>query len=164
MKAKYWIIVFAAALLTWNCQAQRTLADLVEEANAGWMIGTWKATTDEGGAFTLSFAWDLGRRVIALHGKGDDVEFRGFSLLEPGSDEVSYMGFDNRGSVSRGKWAMENDELVLRVESRTEEGTSKMAAVFTAAANGGLNLRLHRMDDWGGLISPEQTLLRFKKT
>jgi hypothetical protein len=164
MKAKYLVVVFAAVFAVWNCEAQRTLSDLVEEANAGWMMGTWKGSTEDGEAFTLSFDWDLGKRVIALHGKSEEVEFKGFSVLEPGSDEVSYVGFDSRGTVSRGKWGMENEDLVLRVESRTEEGTWKMAAVFTASAGGGLTLKLHRMDDWGGLISPEQTILRFKKS
>jgi hypothetical protein len=163
MKTNYSIMAVVACLLTWNCQAQQTLADMVQEANAGWMLGTWKANTDEGGTFTLSLAWDLNKRVVVLHGKGEEMEFKGYSVLEPGSDEVSYVGFDSRGAVSKGKWGMENNELVLRVESRTETGTWKMAAVFTAAADGGLNLRLHRLDDWGSLISPEQTLLRFKK-
>lgn len=81
-----------------------------------------------------------------------------------GKTKIVYVGFDNRGAISRGKWARENGELVLRVESRMEQGTWKMAAVFASASGGGLNLRLHRIDDSGNMISPEQTLLRFKKS
>ncbi len=164
MKTKKLFVILAACLLTWSTQAQQTLSDLVQEANAGWMMGSWKATTDDGGTFTLGFSWDLDKHVIVLHGKGDDMEFKGYSVLEPGSAEVTYIGFDARGAVSKGKWGMEDNELVLRVESKTDRGTWKMAAVFTAASGGGLNLRLHRLDDWGGLITPEQTLLRFKKS
>ena len=163
MKTQHLFLALAASLLTTMAQAQQTLSDLVQEANAGWLIGSWKATTDEGGTFDLSFSWDLDKHVILLHGKGDDFEFKGFSALEPGSDEVSYVGFDSRGAVSKGKWALENNDLVLRVETRTEERTWKMAAVFASAAGGGLNLRLHPLDEWGNLVTPEQTLLRFKK-
>jgi hypothetical protein len=158
------IVALAAGLMTWTSQAQQTLVDLVQEANAGWMLGSWKATTDDGGTFVLSLSWDLDEHVVVLQGKGDEVEFKGYSALEPGTDQVSYVGFDNRGAVSKGKWGMEDNELVLRVESRSERGTWKMAAVFTSASGGGLNLRLHRLDDWGNLVSPEQTLLRFKKS
>ena len=164
MKTRYSILALAALLLGTNTQAQQTLADLVQEANAGWMLGSWKATTDEGGAFTLNLSWDLDRHVVVMHGKGDDMEFKGYSALEPASDQVAYVGFDNRGAISKGKWAMEDGELVLRVESHSDRGTLKMAAVFASASGGGLNLRLHRLDEWGNLITPEQTLLRFKKS
>ena len=106
MKTRYCIVALAALLLGTNTQAQQTLADLVQEANAGWMMGTWKASTDDGSAFTLSLSWDLDRHVVVMHGKGDDMEFKGFSALEPASDQVNYVGFDNRGAVSKGKWAM----------------------------------------------------------
>jgi hypothetical protein len=164
MKTRYCIIALASLLLGTNTQAQQTLADLVQEANAGWMMGTWKASTDDGSAFTLSLSWDLDRHVVVMHGKGDDMEFKGFSALEPASDQVNYVGFDNRGAVSKGKWAMEDGELVLRVESRSDRGTLKMAAVFASASGGGLSLRLHQVDQWGNLVTPEQTLLRFKKS
>jgi hypothetical protein len=164
MKTRYCILALAGLLLGTNTHAQQTLADLVQEANAGWMMGSWKATTDDGGTFALTFSWDLDRHVVVLHGKGDDMEFKGYSALEPASDQVAYVGFDNRGAISKGKWAMEDGELVLRVENRSDRGTYKMAAVFTSASGGGLSLRLHRIDDWGNLVTPEQTLLRFKKS
>lgn len=163
MKTPHLFLALAASLLTTMAQAQQTLSDLVQEANAGWMMGSWKATADDGGTFNLSFSWDLDKHVIVLHGKGDDVEFKGYSALEPGSDQVSYVGFDNRGTITKGKWGVENEELVLRVESQSDERTWKMAAVFTSADGGNLNLRLHRLDESGNLVSPEQTLLRFKK-
>lgn len=163
MKARFSIIVLATLLLGTPSHAQQTLADLVQEANAGWMLGSWKAPTDDGGTFSLSFSWDLDRHVVVLHGKGDDMEFKGYSALEPASEEVSYFGFDNRGSITKGKWAMEGGELVLRVESRSQRGTMKMAAVFVPASGGNLNLRLHQLDQWGSLVYPEQSLLRFKK-
>jgi hypothetical protein len=163
MKKQYFILVFAVTFLGQILHAQQSLSDLVQEANAGWMIGSWKATTDDGGTFSMTFSWDLDKHVIVLHGKGDDLEFKGYSALQPGTDQVSYFGFDNRGVVSQGKWSMENDELTLRVESQTDEGVRKMAAVFVSGSGGGLVVRLHRLDDSGDLISPEQQLLRFTK-
>jgi len=164
MKTRYCIAALAALLLGTNTQAQQTLADLVQEANAGWMVGSWKATTDDGGTFALNLSWDLDRHVVVMHGKGDDMEFKGYTALEPASDQVNYVGFDNRGAISKGKWAMEDGELVLRVESRSDRGTTKMAAVFASASGGGLNLRLHQVDQWGNLVTPQQMLLRFKKS
>ncbi len=163
MKTRHLFLVFAVCLISSLVQAQQTLSDLVQEANANWIIGSWKASTDTGGTFRLDITWDLDKHAVVLHGKGDDIEFKGFSVLEPGSDQVSYFGFDNHGVVSKGMWSKENDELVLRVESRTDEGARKMAAVFTSTV-GGLDLRLHRLDDSGNLVAPEHVLMQFKKS
>ena len=164
MKTRYCIVALAALLLGPNTQAQQTLADLVQEANAGWMMGSWKATTDDGSAFTLNLSWDLDRHVVVMHGKGDDMEFKGYSALEPASDEVDFCRVrqsrrDQQGNVGHGRRGSGSEG-----RSRSDRGTLKMAAVFASASGGGLNLRLHQIDQWGNLVTPEQTLLRFKKS
>ena len=153
------------ACTTWvNAQAQQQLADLVSEAKAEWMLGKWEAQTDNGSTLVLGIAWDLDKHVVVFHGKGTDMEFKGYSALEPGSGEVKYTGFDNRGVITKGVWGMEADELVLRVESQTpDRGSRKMAVVFTGNATEGLQVRLHQLNDSGGLVSPARTTYKFKK-
>ena len=147
-----------------GAQAQPKLADLVDEAKADWMLGKWEAATDSGGTVTLEFSWDLDKHVIVLHCKTPDMEFKGYSVLDPaGANEVKYFGFDNRGALSKGNWALEGSDLVLRVESQTSERTVKMGAVFGGSASEGLQLRLHGIDSSGGLAQPARLALKFKK-
>jgi hypothetical protein len=58
---------------------------------------------------------------------------------------------------------MEGGELTLRLESKTADGSRKMAAVFTGSATAGLEVRLHGVDDSGSLASPARTVLKLKK-
>jgi hypothetical protein len=152
-------------LVAWvGAQAQTNLEDMVNQGDAAWMLGKWEGPSDDGTSVTLTFSWDLNKNVVVLHGKvGSEMEFKGFSAIEPGSGEVKYTGFDNRGTVTRGAWGMENGELTLRLESKTAEGSRKMAAVFTGSASQGLEVRLHGVSDSGDLASPARTTLKLKK-
>ena len=128
------------------------------------MLGQWEAPIDNGGTFALGIAWELDQHVVVLHGKGGEMEFKGYSVLEPGGAEVKYFGFDNRGTVSKGVWGLEGDELTLNIESQTaERGTRKMAASFTGNATDGLKMSLYQVGDLGGRVSPAAMTLNFKK-
>lgn len=142
--------------------AQQNLADLVAEANAGWMMGKWEAQIDSG-TVTLEFAWDLDKHVVAMHGKTPDMEFKGYSVRDPASNiDVSYYGFDNRGAVTKGAWTLEGEDLVLRIESKSSERTTKMGVVFAGSASQGLTLRLHGIDSSGNLTASRGEVM-FKK-
>jgi len=154
------LLTFAAWV---GAQAQTPLEDMVNQGDAAWMLGRWEGPADDGTPVTLNFSWDLNKQVVVLHGKVADMEFKGYTALEPGSDEVKYVGFDNRGTFTRGAWAMEGGELTLRLESKTADGSRKMAAVFTGSATQGLEVRLHGVNEYGTLASPARTTLKLKK-
>ena len=149
---------------TWvGAYAQQTLSDLVEQANAGWMLGKWEAQIDSG-TVTLEFSWDLDKQVVVLHGKTPDMEFKGYSARDPMSaTDVNYYGFDNRGAVTKGAWTLEGEDLVLRIENRTSERTTKMGVTFSGSANQGLILGLHGIDSSGNLVTPARVERKFKK-
>ncbi len=143
-------------------QAQQKLVDLVSEANAEWMFGKWETQTDSG-SVTLDVSWDLAKHVVVLHVKTPDMELKGYSALDPTSTmDVSFYGFDDRGTISKGKWALEDGKLVLRIESQTAERTVKMAAVFAGNSTDGLLVSLHGVDQYGSL-APARSEVRFKK-
>jgi hypothetical protein len=155
------LLTLAALVRT---QAQQSLSDLVGEAKAEWMFGQWEAQTDNGGTFTLKVSWDLDKHVVVLHGKGGEMELKGYSVLEPGTSQVKYIGFDNRGAVTKGAWGMEGEELVLRAESTVPEGSSrKTAFVFAGTPSEGLQIRIHQVSGSGDLVTPARITLKFKK-
>jgi len=153
-----------ACSLSVATHAQRSLADIVDEAKVGAMIGTWAAQTDEGQSFTIAFAWDLDKHVINLTCKTPDSDLKGYTSVDPTSNEVTYVGFDNHGTVTKGSWTKEGDDIVLRFESRSaDRGPVKMAAVFSPKSEKEFELRLQGVSDSGDLVSPARTVLKFKK-
>lgn len=158
----------AVGLLAWaaslGLQAQPTLAELVTEAKADWMFGSWEAQSDSGESVRLNISWDLDQRVIVLHVKTGEIESKGFTALDPTSHEPTYVSFDSRGSLGKGTWGLESEALVLRIESRSHEySPRKLGFVFTGNATDGLQVRLHPMTTSGDLESPARLTLKFKK-
>src|SRR5262245_19165291 len=120
------ILVFALFFL--RAQGQESLRDLVSEAKTEWMVGKWEATGDNGETITLDIQWDLDKHVMLMHVTTPNMESKGYTFVEPGTREAKYVSFDNRGSVGKGAWSMESDELVLRTESRgSDRGPLKAA-------------------------------------
>lgn len=164
MMTRYLALGLVACTAWMAAHAQQSLADLVSEANADWMLGKWEAQTNDGNTVTLAFSWDLNKHVVVQQGKIGDMEFKGYTALDPNTSEPKYVGFDSRGSVSKGTWGVESGELTLRLEGQSRErGSYKMAVVYGGNATAGLKLRIHQVDQWGGLVSPESTALTFKK-
>jgi hypothetical protein len=162
MITRYITIGLAVCALAFSASAQQNLEELVKEANANWMFGKWQAESDNG-TVTIELSWDLEKHVILLHAKTPDMESKGYTAKMPGSEDVVYVSFDNRGSVGKGKWAMENEELVLRVDQKSADRTWKMAVVFGGSESKGLQVRVHRVEDSGDLETPARIDLKLKK-
>ncbi len=164
MIARYLAVGLLACAASLGVQAQQTLSELVAEARADWMFGQWEAQGDSGEAIRLNISWDLDKHVVVLHVKAGDMESKGYTALDPGSPEPKYVSFDNRGSLGKGTWGMESEELVLRTESQSRErGPWKIGFVFTGNATDGLQVRLHPITTSGDLESPARMTLKFKK-
>lgn len=164
MIARRLVLSVLLGVMCFGARAQESLSEMVSQANAEWMLGTWQGSSDDGNTVTIAFSWDLDKHVVVLQSKMGDVEIKGYSALDPVSREVKYVGFDNRGTVSKGGWGLEGGELTLRVESQTmERGPWKMAVVFAGEAASGLEARVHRIDDSGNLVTPARSTLKLKK-
>jgi len=164
MIVRYLAVGLFACLLSFSAQAQRSLASLVSDAEAEWMFGKWQAQTENGDAVTLDVSWDLEKHVVLLHVKVGDMESKGYTVMEPKAELPKYYSFDNKGSVGKGSWNMENGDLVLRVESESpERGPWKSGFVFTGNASTGLQVRMHNVDSSGDLATPARVTFKFKK-
>jgi len=164
MIARFLVVSLTACLLSVSAYAQRTLESMVSEAEAEWMFGQWQAQTENGDTVTLNVSWDLEKHVAVLHVKAADMESKGYTVMEPKAEFPRYYSFDNRGSVGKGSWNMENGELVLRVDSETaDRGTRKAAFVFSGSASAGLQVRMHTVESSGDLATPARMTLKFKK-
>lgn len=156
------ICIALVGLSSLALQAQQSLSELVKEARADWMFGRWEAETDSGDKVQLNVSWDLEKNVAILHVKTGEMEHKGYTYIEPGSSEAKWISFDNRGSVGKGTWGMESEELVLRTETQTDRGARKVAFVFTGSASEGLQIRMHGIESSGDL-SERKTVFKFKK-
>jgi hypothetical protein len=163
MIARVLVIGLMSLLCTFSASSQQTLADLVTEAKAEWMFGQWEGQSDNGDKVQLGVSWDLDKHVVILHVKTTEMESKGYTVIDPVSATPKYFSFDNRGSVGKGGWEMEAEELVLRVEIQSaDRGPWKAGLVFTGSATEGLKIRMHSLTDSGSL-GEARTSFKFKK-
>jgi len=162
MIARLLLLVFAAWLGSAAAHAQ-SLSDLVNDAKADWMFAQWEAQSDSGDTVKLNISWDLDKHVAILHVKTSDMESKGYTVIDPAKGSAVYYSFDNRGSVGKGSWEMESDELTLRVEIQSSERDPfKVAFVFGGSAESGLEIRMHPISSSGDLEASSRTY-KFKK-
>lgn len=153
-----------ACLVSLSAHAQPSLESMVSEESMEWMFGQWQAQSENGETVTMNVSWDLAKHVVVLHVKAADMESKGYTVLEPNAEFPRYYAFDNRGSVGKGSWNMENGELVLRTESeRPDRGPLKAGFVFTGSPSTGLQVRMHTIDSSGDLVTPARVSFKFKK-
>jgi hypothetical protein len=164
MIARYLGVGLLTCLLSFSAQAQRSLESLVADASADWMFGNWQAETDNGDTVTLKVSWDLDKHVVVLYVKAGDMESKGYTVMEPKAELPKYYAFDNRGTVSKGSWNVENGDLVLRVDSESPDRAPwKGGFVFTGSASTGLQVRMHNVESSGDLATPARATFKFKQ-
>lgn len=161
---RYLALGLLACTLAFSSNAQTSLKSLVAENSVEWVFGSWKGEGDNGETGTLDMSWDLDKHLIVLHVKIGDMESKGFTVLEPNQERPSYYSVDNRGSVAKGSWDKENDEMILRVTANSaERGPRKMAFVFSGSPEKGLQVRVHAIDSDGNLEQEPKQTFKFKK-
>ena len=164
MIVRYMGVGLLSCLVSFTALAQRSLENMVSDADAEWMFGKWQAQTENGDPVMLNVSWDLDKHVILLHVKIGDTENKGYTVMEPKVEQPKYYSFDNKGTIGKGTWGMENNELVLRVESESpDRGPWKAGFVFTGSASTGLQVRMHSVDSSGDLATPARATFKFTK-
>lgn len=150
-----------------TAQAQESaslLAERIEAEGLGWMLGKWKAFDDNGNDLTYSLQYDLDRQVVVSHTQASWIEAKGISAIPPNSGAATYVGFDNHGGMSTGTWSLDDGKIVLNVAWTSAEGVSGHAAyVHSQAGENRLKVAIHRRDEAGQILQPEQVSFVFTR-
>lgn len=159
---------YALVLALLSClaaaQGQQTLAEMVDQAGAEWMMGNWVSEDENGQAIDLSFAWALDKHAILLDRKDSRWEIKSMTAVDPESGEVKYVGVSNRGGIILGTWSEESGNPLLKFNVRGREGRSwKGAVLFKSAGDQNLLVEYFATDDSNNLVEPAQAKFVFKR-
>ena len=163
ISTKYALILALVGCVS-AAQAQPSLAELVDQAGAEWMIGNWVSEGENGETISLSTAWALDKNVILLDRKDSRLEIKSMTAVDPQSGEVRYVGVSNHGGIILGTWTEESGNPVLKFKAHGRDGRSlKGAVVFKSGADQTLLAEYYPIDDSDNLVEPAKAKFVFKR-
>lgn len=142
------ITLLAAALISFvSLKASASpFADLANEKDAEWIIGTWTAAE---GKFKVTYEWRLEKHAIAVKFEGGGRSSEGMMALKPGTKEVHYMGVDSLGAISLGQWVESNGHPALKTTRVDSNGETKVIAEHIKVDEKTFKTRLLKQNDAG---------------
>jgi hypothetical protein len=118
------------SLLVATAATARNLNDVIQEAGAGWLEGTWESHDEAGHTTTTAYHWALDRHAVMLQLQSTRVNSRGMIFFRAADDEVVYVAADNRGGTSRGTCQMIDGCPVILYQYTSETGDKLQVAVL----------------------------------
>jgi hypothetical protein len=161
-------IVFLAIAILIICagstMAQQSFRDLAEEYGAGWLIGRWTATTDDGTTILLVYKWELNGHLISVDMKMGEYASRGMIYFVPAEEEAVQVSVDNRGGRSKSAWESQGDKLISRTERVSADGeVQKSATTFSKVDAKTIKIALYGLDEDGWLADEPWFTMDFKR-
>jgi hypothetical protein len=147
MKTKFLaaVLLLAVAPLTLPTHAS-PLSDLVEQQQAGWLLGSWTSTD---GNVKLRYEYRLDQNVIGVKFKGGEREAEGMIALKPGTQESVYVAVDNQGAVSKGEWAKHEGNPLLKTTVMSGQGEMKLASEHIQVDADTMRVKVYKQDEAG---------------
>jgi hypothetical protein len=101
---------------------QESLKDIVEQEGLAWMVGRWRATTDEGTEILLSYQWAVKGNAMISSFKMGERESLGIIYLDMDAQQGKQISVDSRGQVTKAIWESEYGDAISRTKMTDEYG------------------------------------------
>jgi hypothetical protein len=151
-------------ILTAGAGGQEGLGEMVTMGGFEWLLGNWKATTDQGVEVNSFYKWGLNKNLINMGFKMGEFEGRGMIYLDPTNYQVHQVGVDNRGGVAKGTWDADGDKAVARLVYTPPEGeVRRMASVHSKVDADTMKVEFYEMDKDGWLADEPGGKLQYKR-
>ena len=111
--------------------AEKTLGDILRQSNWDRIIGTWVNADTKGTRSITTYAWKF-RNETMLEATTKDGEDEAVALIgvKGKTSEVFYVGMDNKGTHSLGRWKFNKTEAVLELAFAMAEGKDENLRVL----------------------------------
>ncbi|MBL7145831.1 MAG: hypothetical protein ISS76_16455, partial [Phycisphaerae bacterium] len=98
------------------------LKDIVEQQGLAWMVGRWKATTDDGTEILLSYQWTVKGHAMISSFKMGERESLGIIYLDLDAQQGKQISVDSRAQVTKATWEAEYGKAISKTKMTDEYG------------------------------------------
>ena len=142
---------------------QESLKDIVEQQGIAWMIGRWKATTDDGTDILLSYRWAVkGNAMISSFKMGERSQL-GMIYLDLDAQQGKQISVDSRGQVTKATWEAEYGEAIAKTKMTNEYGeATDVGIAYSKVDEATIKVAIYGLDN-GELSDSSMFEINFKK-
>jgi hypothetical protein len=142
---------------------QESLKNIVEQEGFGWIIGNWKATTDDGTEMLLSYQWAVKGHTIVSSFKMGDMSSLGMIYLDMEAEQAKQISVDSRGRASKATWEPRYDKAISKTTMADEYGqVTDVGIVYSKVNDTTIHVELYELDN-GELSDSPAFEIDFKK-
>jgi hypothetical protein len=114
---------------------QESLKDIVEQEGLAWMVGRWKATTDDGTDMLLSYQWAVKGHAMVSSFKMGEIESLGIIYLDLDAQQGRQISVDSRGQVTKAIWESEYGDAISKTTMTDEYGQKTDVGITYSKVN-----------------------------
>lgn len=121
--------VCSFSLLASSALRAENLAEKLEQAELGSLIGTWVDQDSNGDQVSVTYAWRVKDHALGMSVKTPNRTSEALIGVNPKTGEVMHVSIDNKGGAGMGKWGQENGVVTLTlkiVDSEAKETSLKV--------------------------------------
>ncbi len=101
---------------------QESLKQAVEQEGFGWMVGSWKAATDDGQEILLGYQWAVKGHAVVTTFKMGDSSSQGMIYFDAEQQQVRQFSVDSRGRATKATWEVQDGKAVAKTRMADEYG------------------------------------------
>jgi len=153
------LLVTMAAVAT----GQESLKDIVEQEGFAWMIGQWKAATDDGTEILLTYRWAVrGHAIVSNFEMGDNVS-QGIIYLVADEQQAGQLTVDSRGRAIPATWEVQDGKAIAKTRMIDEYGqATDVGFAFSKVDANTMNVAAYELEN-GELSDYSSFEIDFKK-
>jgi hypothetical protein len=108
---------------------QESLKDVVEGQGFAWMVGQWKATTDDGQEIVVAYQWAVKGHAIVSSFKMGENSSQGMIYFDADQQQVRQFSVDSRGRATNATWEAQDGKAVAKTKMADEYGQTTDVAI-----------------------------------
>jgi len=143
--------------------AQESLKDVVEQQGFAWMVGQWKANTDDGQDIVLGFQWAVKGHAIVSTFKMGENSSQGMIYFDTDQQQVRQFSVDSRGRATKATWEAQDGKAIAKTKMADEYGqTTDVALTYSKIDSTNMKVEVFGLEN-GELSDYPWFEINFKK-
>ncbi len=146
-KLKSLVLIVMLVAMGTVAMGQESLKDVVEMEGFSWMIGSWKATTDDGQEILITHKWAVNGHVMTTDFQMGETSSKGMIYFDAEAEQVKQLSVNSRGQAIEATWESEYGKAIAKTTMEDKYGDATEVGIVYSKVNAS-NIKIVSYDPW----------------